>query len=258
MTRMAAAVTLALTALSAGAQPAPSLRVVSYNIHHGEGVDGKLDLARIAKVMTDAKADLVALQEVDKNTTRTKKVDQAAELARLSGLNGVFGKAIDLQGGEYGQAVLSRFPLTLKKVHVLPGKPGIETRVAVETTVTLPSGELTFVGTHFAHDDAPSRKDQAAKVIELFGTRTGPVILAGDFNATPESEPMKAFAAGWGFATPAGKGLLTIPAENPRRQIDFILVRPAARWAVVEAKVIPEAVASDHRPVLAVVTPLAP
>ena len=156
------------------------------------------------------------------------------------------------------QAVLSRFPITLKKVHTLPGKAGIETRVAVETAVTLPSGEVTFVGTHFAHDDAQSRKDQAAKAVELFGKNTGPVVLAGDFNATPESEPMKAFTAGWTFATPGGKGLLTIPAENPRRQIDFILVRPAARWAVVEAKVIPEAVASDHRPVLAVMTLLAP
>ena len=80
----------------------PALRVLSYNLHHGEGDDGKLDLPRLAAVITASGADLVALQEVDQKTTRTGGVDQAAELARLTGLRFRYGKALDYQGGAYG------------------------------------------------------------------------------------------------------------------------------------------------------------
>src|SRR5688500_2206377 len=103
---LAAALGLAATFAALGGQPAAkpagkTLRVLSYNIHHAEGTDGKLDVARIAGVIKAAGPDLVAVQEVDRNTTRTNKVDQAAELARLTGLHGEFARAIDLQGGQY-------------------------------------------------------------------------------------------------------------------------------------------------------------
>ncbi|HET6575558.1 MAG TPA: endonuclease/exonuclease/phosphatase family protein [Fimbriiglobus sp.] len=246
---------LAAVVGAVGGQPAANtLRVLSYNIHHAEGTDGKLDVARIASVIRAAEPDLVAVQEVDRNTTRTNKVDQAAELARLTKLHGTFARAIDLQGGQYGQAILSRWPIKAVKVHPLPGKKGQEARIAVETTVEPGGGRpaLTFVGTHFQHDDPATREEQAAKVNELFGSAGGPVILAGDLNAAPDSKPMKAIAEKWSFATAPDKGLLSIPAEKPRRQIDYVLYRPAGRFRVVQAKVIAEPVASDHRPVLAV------
>jgi endonuclease/exonuclease/phosphatase family metal-dependent hydrolase len=72
------------------------VRVLSYNIHHGAGTDGELDLPRIANVIRRLKPDLVALQEVDKKTQRSRGVDQAAELGRLTGMHAVFGKAIML------------------------------------------------------------------------------------------------------------------------------------------------------------------
>lgn len=255
----AAVLGLAAAVVALGGEPAArpagkTLRVLSYNIHHAEGTDGKLDLARIAGVIKAAEPDLVAVQEVDRNTTRTNKVDQAAELARRTGLHGEFARAIDLQGGGYGQAILSRWPLKSVKVHTLPGKKGQETRIAVEARVEPGDGRpaLTFVGTHFQHDDPAIREQQAAKVNELFGSTDNPVILAGDLNATPDSKPMKLIAEKWAFATAPDKGLLTIPAPTPKRQIDYVLYRPAGRFRVVEAKVIAEPVASDHRPVLAV------
>src|SRR5687767_4395118 len=128
-TRVCLAVLAAALAAPAWADPPAkpkALRVLSYNIHHAEGTDGKLDLERIAKVITAARPDLVAVQEVDRKARRTKGVDQAAELGRLTGLHVEFGKAIDFQGGEYGLAVLSRFPIKAAKVHPLPGKAGQE------------------------------------------------------------------------------------------------------------------------------------
>ena len=92
-------------------EPAPAavvLRVLSYNIHHGEGLDGRIDLSRQAEIMKREEPDLVALQEVDRGTVRSGSVDQLAELARLTGLAPVFGQTIALQGGDYGVGVLSR------------------------------------------------------------------------------------------------------------------------------------------------------
>lgn len=233
-----------------------ALRVLTYNVHHGEGTDGKLDLPRIAEVIKAAKPDLVALQEVDRNTTRTGKVDQAAELAKLTGLNVEFGKAIDLQGGGYGLAVLSRFPLKGVKVHALPGKEKQEARIVLQATVEPGGGfpAITFLNAHLQHDDGPTREKQVAKIDELFGTAEGAFILAGDLNAAPGSAPIRALTKNWAFATePGGKGLLTIPLDVPKQQIDYVLFRPADKFKVAEAKVIEEKVASDHRPVLTVV-----
>jgi endonuclease/exonuclease/phosphatase family metal-dependent hydrolase len=256
MRGVVAAVFIACAGAASAGDPAPkALRVLTYNIHHGEGTDGKLDLARIAGVVKTARPDVVALQEVDRNTTRTGKVDQAAELARLTGLHAAFGKAIDLQGGGYGLALLSRFPLAGVKTDPLPGKAGQEARVVMRATVEPGAGwpAITVLNTHLQHDDGPTREGQVARIDELFGAAAGAVVLAGDLNATPGSPPVRALARNWAFATePGGKGLLTIPAGVPRQQIDYVLVRPAGAFRVTEARVVEEPVASDHRPVLAV------
>jgi endonuclease/exonuclease/phosphatase family metal-dependent hydrolase len=256
--RMAVA---ALTALAAWltAQAAPSqppaaptrLRVLSYNIHHGEGTDGKVDLARLAKVIRGCEADLVALQEVDLKTRRTGGVDQTAELARLTGLHGRFGKGIDYEGGEDGQAVLSRSPIAGLTVHPLPGEPDRERRIAVEARVTVAGRDLSFVTTHLHHQNASFRERQAARLDELFGNVGRPVILAGDLNAVPGSKPLQRLAGTWTVAT-EGDTLATYPAAKPARQLDYVLYRPAEAFRVVERSVLAEAVASDHRPVLAV------
>ena len=98
---------LAPLAAAAGASEPFRVRVLCYNIHHGEGVDRKLDLERIARVIRSVSPEVVALQEVDRNTQRTGRVDQPAELARLTKMKVVFEKNIDFQGGQYGNALLS-------------------------------------------------------------------------------------------------------------------------------------------------------
>ena len=243
----------AVAAAGGGGDPpaAKTLRVLSYKIHHGEGTDGKVDLPRLAKVITAAKPDLVALQEVDDRTKRTGGVDQTAELARLTTLNGRFGKAIDYQGGGYGQAILSRYPPSDLQIHLLPGEPDRERRIAAETRLTIAGREVSFVTTHLHHANREFRLRQAARLNELFGKTDRIVILAGDLNATPDEPPIATLREKWLNAT-AGQDLLTFPAGKPNRQLDYVLVRPAGRLRVVERRVIDESVASDHRPVLAV------
>src|SRR5436190_5201783 len=74
---------------------APTLRVLTYNIHHGEGTDGRVDLSRLAEVVSAVDPDLVALQEVDEGTERVNGVNELAELARLTHMHPAFGKAMN-------------------------------------------------------------------------------------------------------------------------------------------------------------------
>ena len=242
-------------ALLKASEAAPSsptttaIRVLTYNLHHGEGVDGKVDLKRIARIISDTHADIVALQEVDQKTQRTGGVDQAAELARLTGLHFAYGKAMDYQGGAYGQALLSRWPLTEFVVHPLPDPTQVEPRIAISAQVRPPGQPgFRFVGTHLdAKSDDNARWQQTTRLIELFGADATPTILVGDFNARPETRILQALTPYFCDASAANPAP-TIPAHKPTSRIDYILVRPAAQWQIQASAVLPEAVASDHRP----------
>jgi endonuclease/exonuclease/phosphatase family metal-dependent hydrolase len=229
-------------------------RMLSYNIHHGEGVDRKLDLQRIADVITSVNPDLVALQEVDRGTERTNKVDQPAELARLTGMNVVFGNNIRYQGGDYGNAVLSRFPVKRHKNHLLPLFDDGEQRGVLEVEVDMPNanGLLLFLATHLDHRAGDRERVASARAInELAATRASqPAVLAGDLNDLPESRTLREFETMWTRANE--KMLPTVPVDQPTKQIDFILFRPADRWKTIEVRVLDEAVASDHRAIFAV------
>lgn len=239
----------------AGAQavvaPQKTLRVLCYNIHHGEGTDAQVNLPRQAEVIRRVQPDLVALQEVDDRTERTGRVDQTGELARLTGLQGRFARQIDYEGGRYGQAILSRAPLSDISVHWLPGMPPREQRIAAAVDVTVDGQPLTFVTTHLHHQNGEFREQQAARLNTLFADAQHPVILAGDLNAEPDSRPLQILREQWSVAS-AQQPLRTFPAAEPTKQIDFVLYRPAERLRVLSAEVLPEPVASDHRPLLVV------
>lgn len=243
---------LAWTTASDSAEPI-RLRVLSYNIHHGEGVDRQLDLDRIARVVTSAKPDLVALQEVDQRVQRTNSVDQPARLAELTGLAIAFGANIDLQGGHYGNAVLSRHAIVATSNHSLPNVDQGEQRglLAVEVKIPEAGKTLLLLATHLDHRRDDRERVESAKMInQLVAEQRGPVILAGDLNDVVGSETLRQLELDWQRANE--QPLATIPVGEPSRQIDFILFRPAERWRVIEVKVLEEAVASDHRAILAV------
>jgi endonuclease/exonuclease/phosphatase family metal-dependent hydrolase len=231
-----------------GAVAETTLRVLSYNIHHGRGTDGVVNLERIAGVIRGCGADVAMLQEVDDRTDRTGRIDQTSELARLTGLHAEFGRQIDYQGGRYGQAILSRTPLQEPRVHVLPGEPDRETRIAFAVRTEVAGQPLVIVGTHLHHLDPAARLEQA-RAIEALDLGAGPAILGGDLNAVPGSEPLAALLARWRSTTTEPQP--TFPAGSPTRQIDFILYRAVGVLESGEVRVLDEPVASDHRPILA-------
>ncbi|MHC4989375.1 MAG: endonuclease/exonuclease/phosphatase family protein [Planctomycetota bacterium] len=240
------------SALPVPDDPLP-LRIMSYNIRHGEGQDGRLDLERTAAVIADARPDLVALQEVDVGARRTGSIDQAARLAELTGMDHRFGAFMEYDGGEYGLAVLSRIPIRDAQVIRLP--PGRhEPRSALAVTVgRSPSAPpLVFVCVHFDWlADDTARHAQATELVRQLDAVSGPVVVAGDFNDEPGSRVMTLILQHWTNASKPPDGRMTFPSVEPDREIDYIVSRPDSQVRSSWCRVIDERVASDHRPVLA-------
>lgn len=226
-------------------------RVVSYNIRHGEGGDGRLDLERTAAVLRRLDPDLVALQEVDDRVERTGGVDQAARLGALLGMHHAFGSFMDYQGGRYGLAILSH--CEIRRVDPVRLTDGNEPRVAlVAEIVDANDSTVTVVDVHFdwVADDG-FRFTQAVEVARHLERITGRWILAGDFNDQPGSRTLTLFHARAEEAAKPRDRRFTFPSDDPAREIDFVFVSPPGAWNARSVEVVPEAVASDHRPVLA-------
>ncbi|MGH3736700.1 MAG: endonuclease/exonuclease/phosphatase family protein [Micromonosporaceae bacterium] len=237
------------------------LRVLTYNIHHGVGMDRRLDLERIARVIAGSGADLVALQEVDRHfAPRSGFVDQAGWLGDRLGMHHAYGGSLDLDPDEpdrprrqYGNALLSRHPIEECGTTLLPRcevSRNPEDRSLLSGQ--LRAGEVTVrvYTTHLHQSTQQGRLRQARRVRELIGAPAEPVILLGDFNAAPGTEEVREIGRGlrdaWREAGRWGRGH-TFPAIWPRIRIDYVMA--SARFAVTGARV-PRTRASDHRPVV--------
>jgi endonuclease/exonuclease/phosphatase family metal-dependent hydrolase len=230
------------------------IRVMTWNIHHGEGHDGRLDLDRIAAVIRSENADLVALQEVDRGVNRTAGRDLPAELALLTGMTCVFSNNYHHGGGEYGNAVLSRYPVTdWSNTHYTMLTPA-EQRGVIRVRVAIAGRELVLFNTHFdAQRGDEERLSEAGQLLDIAGRhRGGPLLICGDFNATPGSPVLAGFEAGFDDAwSLAGQGDgSTIPVTGPSRRIDYIWMGPGSGMRITRTWV-PVTPASDHLPVVA-------
>lgn len=238
----------------AGAAP-KTLRILTYNIHHGEGLDGKVDLIRISELITNLQADIVCLNEVDKGVARTKGRDLTAELAALTRMTGVFSNNYHYQGGEYGNAILSRYPvISSRNTHFKMLRPG-EQRGILQVRIDAGGREVVFMATHI--DYRPDDTERLMNVDEIFGLLAGyqgkTVIVAGDFNDTPgravHTKMKERFRDAW---EEAGQGDgLTIPVKKPTKRIDYIWLEKNAPLQVKEITV-PYTEASDHLPLFSV------
>ena len=226
------------------------LRVLTYNINHGEGTDGRVKLRRIADVIAAAEPDVVALQEVDRGTARTGRVDQADVLGRMTGMEHAFGRSLYFLGGEYGNALLSRRPIAGSETVELPTGTRGEPSGALLVRIRLDDGEEILIVSTQLDDraDADDRRAAADRINAAIGD--GPAVLAGDLGVPVSDPPFDRLATAW--ASTAADPLPTVPAGRPTAQVDHVLVAPPGRWRLVEARVLDAPDASDHRPVLAV------
>jgi len=232
----------------------PTFRVMTYNIHHAEGLDGRIDLLRIAELIKREGADIVALQEVDKGVGRTARRDLPAELAELTGMTCVFSNNYNFQGGEYGNAVLTRFPIKRWTNTHYQKVNETEQRGLLQLTLDVRGREIVFMATHIDHrsDDAArwSNVGEIEGLLKQYGGHS--IVICGDFNDTPDSRVCRRMNEllddTWALVG-TGDGF-TIPAEKPRKRIDYIWISKNKTLAPLKVWV-PRSDASDHLPVLA-------
>ncbi|MDI3297946.1 MAG: endonuclease/exonuclease/phosphatase family protein [Bacillota bacterium] len=267
-----------------------SLRVLAWNIHSGIGLDGRLDLERIARLLRAARPDLVALTEVSRNWPGRGRVDQARRLAELAGFRRwLFAPAFRRGWAAFGNAFLSPHRLESAAALTLPParrslallglahRPEprlllcarLEWPPAAEPASTgqgaregHPRGTFLRVPVAVTHLGLSAREREAqSRAVAAWLEEAGPLaILAGDLNAALEARELAPLLRGMADAC-RERGEPTYPADRPAARIDHLLVGPA--WRVVEAGVWRDpagevAVASDHLPVLAALDPVAP
>lgn len=233
------------------------LRILSYNIQHALGGDGRVDLPRVADVIAATAADVVALQEVDVHRPRSGSIDQARELAERLGMRAEFTACIEGGGELYGLATLSGLPIESSKSIALPALPQYRKsrpRRALITRLLWGGRPLDVFNTHLSVV-AAERPAQAAAITRNISS-VKDRIIAGDLNCLPRSAPMQRLCTMGGspLLQPATGGARTWPARAPLFAIDHILVSDSlvvlegGRWLTPESRR-----ASDHLPVLAVV-----
>ena len=233
--------------------PRAKLRVMSYNIHVGVGMDKRMDLQRIAAVINQEQPDLVGLQEVDRGVKRTQGVDEIAELARLTRMEYAFAHNLDYEGGQYGVAILSRSPILKTDHRMYLNKREAERRGLLRIEVKIGGQTLSFATTHLDYQYEDGRIFEAGQLLDLLKAHAGPMILVGDFNVEPKGDSYKLVTAyfrdAW-LESKANETGLSYPADKPAKRIDYILFRPNEGIRVKRSWTV-NTLASDHVPVLA-------
>lgn len=228
------------------------LKIMSYNIHHANPPSkvGLIDLDAVAKVIKNENPDIVGLQEVDRNTKRSGNIDEAKVLAAQTGMFYQFFKAIDHDGGDYGVAILSKYPISNGAQFALPQVAKGEPRVLSYVTVKLKNQTLTFANTHLdATKPDSNRVAQMQAILTELEKKSGPVILVGDLNCEAKAQPIVLLDQQFKRSCTANCAF-TIPQDHPRKTIDYIALKNA-NWQVNSHNVVAEVYASDHRPVVA-------
>lgn len=239
---------LACTAFAQGHND--TIRVMTFNLHAGHDAS----LQQIGLFIKQYQPDFVALQEVDQNTHRSNcpyqnNRDFITELAYYSGMQGLFGPTIEFSGGHYGIGLLTRHQFVdVHNIKLPLPNANKEQRGLLQGSFILPDGDTIMVAcTHLEAFDSISRVAQSQFILDHFAESQHPVILAGDFNASPDDPVIGLLMSQWLDCT---VGDFTFSVKNPKEKIDYILARPIQAWRPIGSQVIPVEL-SDHYPVIA-------
>jgi endonuclease/exonuclease/phosphatase family metal-dependent hydrolase len=236
---------------------------MTYNIFAGNDLDRQSNLARVGALIDSLRVDVVLLQEVDRGTARSGRVDQAAVIAERADMHVVFGSSMNFDGGEYGNAILSRWPVQSSRVVPLqsdeaqsdPTQP-TEPRSVLHVVVSAPGGVLHVLNTHVDHRaESPARQAQVLELLAYVADavpRDARVVFGGDLNARPETTEVRSLAVVLSDSWPScgvGDGA-TFRSGAPDRRIDYIML---ANLQCTAARVVATTL-SDHRPLIVDIT----
>ena len=223
----------------------PAITVMTYNIHRGINKDNKLDLDGIAEVIKSSGADVIALQEVERFSVRTKFQDQIGYIADKLSMQYVFGESVNILNGQYGNAILSKYPIEGYEVRELPTEG--EKRTLLKARLSVFGNKISFYNTHLGLKQS-ERDMQIEEILRITGDDNN-FILAGDFNAKVDklgaiTENLKDCAS---YGNNDSK--VTFENEGLSERIDYIF---ASRVFEIKAYDVPISDASDHYPVISI------
>lgn len=232
---------------------AQSIKVMSYNIHFGQNIKNVDKLDSMAIFINEIKPDIVSLQEVDSVCGRSGNVDQAKTLAELTGMHYSFVRHFDYDGGAYGQAILSKYPISKTinyRLPIYPLEEG-ETRALLFAEISISHLKKVLVGVvHLDYRNKESRLNQIQHIENLYKKQSLPALLVGDINALPKSDEIASLSKYFNF--PDIPTNFTFPAPNPVRKIDYIMVHKN-RKARIKDEIVLDVDYSDHKPIMATI-----
>ena len=243
----------------------PNLRIATYNVHGCVGMDRQRSEARIAEVIAQLSVDIVGLQELDLRRQRSAGVDQTGMIAEQLGWHSHFHPAMRRGDEHYGNAILSRYPLTFRRAAELPGTAPFfcrENRAAIAMDVETNLGAMHIINTHLGL----ARRERLLQA-QLFTSAEWhaaiagdvPLILLGDFNSLPGSGPYRALTRhirNLRELVRATRPIGTFPTWFPALAVDHIFVNAALHPVSLTVHRSPAArIASDHFPLVAEVRP---
>lgn len=227
-----------------------SVKIMSYNIRHGQGMDNEVDLDRTISVIREVAPDILILNEVDQGNIRTWFAMQAKEVAEALNMNYFFSPTEGTTN--YGNAVLSRTPIKESFGVDLPVvEDGIRQRGAAVIVTSIGDREFMVVGTHLGLGGSTQLKAELDAVHDIYKSRNYPTIIGGDFNKTLSQLRTAApeFIEELGSVNnQIGVNLKTYPSNTPTMQIDYILASSEFQTKSAEVKT---SEASDHLPIIA-------
>lgn len=223
------------------------LTVMTFNIEGHASLLRSDHIAQVAATIRKYHPDVVAINEAHRGTWQARFGDHVADLRRLTGMNGVFGRSYTFLGGEFGNAVLTRGQILKADVHKLPGTG--EPRSILETVLRVNGGTIEMYVTHttaWASMNKATRDVQLQCINSHLNASAFPFIVAGDLNAPPDSAEIARFL---NRNTLRFVGDAKTPTHRVMEQrLDYILADPG--WQVASSRVLDDG-PSDHRPVLA-------
>ncbi|MFQ1042136.1 endonuclease/exonuclease/phosphatase family protein [Gilliamella sp. CG16] len=250
----------------------PEITIANFNIAGGLRKH-KVNLDLVANAIKAMDADIITLEEVDQNTTRSDGLDQAKVIAEKTGMYYLFGKATDMKGGNYGNAILSKYPIVKSKTFLLPSGD-FEQRSLMLSQINVPGFDspIYVFNTHFDwHEEDEVRMSQARFINSIVfddldlddefpNLVSGIMVLLGDFNSVKNDRVIKELEKYWTLVKQENVDTRTWPAGNPGLDLDHIFTSRNQIWQV-EQFIIPNdgnewngikwPLVSDHIPVIA-------
>ncbi len=227
------------------------VRIMTYNLHNGFNIKGKLDLEAIAQTIESSNPDIVALQEVSRGWVVSGRVDMLLWLSQRLHMPYVFGPTADPL---WGNAILSRYPILAYSRHDLPPRDLFILRGFIAALIDLGKDEkLKVIATHFHHldKDTEIRQLQSQAILDFLATiDSNRTVLLGDLNAEPDEPEMRILQQARLVDTGARMAphlAHTFASDNPYKRIDYIWISPDLQITDIQ---VPLSTASDHLPVV--------